>query len=380
MNIYTLPNSDIARLLDRQRYPLHEERPSETFTLFEDILRIANRFVPSEAGSVLIDDPNLKLQQQWEPGDSELIFVTCFGPKSESLVGRRMPAHQGIVGKAYMGGEPVLSPSARDDKDFYGAIDKETSYRTDSIVCVPIQLGNSTCGVLELINRKGSGEYVRSELELLQIFAGYISTSFQNVLDATRYRELAKRDDLTGLFNDRYFNQRITEAVAVADERKTDLCLIFLDLDRFKLVNDRHGHLVGSQTLREIGLVLSSAVRGEGVEAARYGGDEFVVTAPGFNLQQGLELAERIRMRIEHSPFRIEPGTESGVLLPAGTVTASLGVASYQDLRVRPDAPTRMRRNLLIKVADESMYKAKALGKNQVCWGAEATDAIYRFS
>lgn len=380
LELFSLDSRQVSRLLDRRRHPLHDEAPMETHTLFEDILRIANRFVPSEAGSVLIDDPSLKLSQHWEPSSSELIFVSCFGPKSENLVGRRLPATQGIVGKTYMTGQPVLSPRAREDKDFYAEFDKETQYTTESIVCVPIRLGNATCGVLELINRKGSENYVQSELELLQIFAGYISTSLQNVLDANRYRELAKRDDLTGLYNDRFFNQKLTEEVEAAEQKGTDLSLIFLDLDRFKGVNDRYGHLVGSQTLREIGLALAAAVPEKQAWVARYGGDEFVVIAPGCDLREGIELAESIRVRIENSPFRIEPGTETGVLLRAGTVTASLGVASYRELRVPSGASSKLRRNLFIKVADQSMYEAKAQGKNRVCWGVEPTDAVFRFA
>ena len=124
---------------------------------------------------------------------------------------------------------------------------------TQSLLSVPIQIGRSTCGVLELVNRRGGDGFGDRDMELLLIFAGYISTSLQNVLDANRYRELAKIDDLTGLYNDRYFNQALSESLEEAERDGSDLSLIFLDLDRFKEVNDEHGHLVGSQTLREVG-------------------------------------------------------------------------------------------------------------------------------
>ncbi len=341
--------------------PVHE--------IFEEILAISDQFVPSEAGSVLIDDPQIKVQHPWDAGENELVFVACYGDKSEQLIGRRMRASDGIVGKCYMTGEPVLSRDTSTDRDHFGDFDAETEHQTLSVVCVPIRIGTSTIGVLELLNRKGGGHYVPQELELLQIFAGYISTSLQNILDANRYRELAKRDDLTGLYNDRYFNQKLSEEVDRAEHDGGELSLIFLDLDHFKAVNDTHGHLVGSQTLREVGLILARTVTEERATVARYGGDEFVIIVPGYGVEACRELAEEIRARVENSMFRIDPGQETGVMLRAGTISASIGVASYQDMRFDPDDKLRRRKNEFIRLADQSMYEAKAQGKNRVCLG-----------
>lgn len=335
--------------------------------LFEDILRIADRFVPSESGSVLIDDPTLKLERSGEETAGELIFVACFGDKAESLLGRRIRADRGLVGRTYTTGRPCIAGDVRDDENFDPEIDAFTEYETRSIISVPIQVGRSTCGVLELINHRERGAFLRTELHLLQIFAGYISTSLQNMLDANRYREMAKRDDLTGLFNDRYFNQRLTEEIREAEEDGGDLSLIFIDLDHFKTVNDKHGHLVGSQTLREVGLILAKSAPKDRSTVARYGGDEFVIIFPGASLVEGAELAETIRRNVARAIFRIDPNLDgSGVILVQGVITASIGVASYRELAVDRGQSLRVRKNAIIRAADRAMYDAKEGGKNRV--------------
>lgn len=370
MKTSSLTAVDIDRLLARHQRPINDLDLVPVHELFEEILRVANQFVPSEAGSVLLDDPELKVRRQWHPSENELVFVACFGDKAEALIGHRIPADKGIVGRAYLNGKSCMTSDARADDDFHSDIDRDLNHQTRSVVCVPILIGRSTCGVLELINRIDRPSYAESELKLLEIFAAYISTTLQNVLDANRYREMAKRDDLTGLYNDRYFNQRLTEEVHRAEENGTECGLIFLDLDHFKQVNDTHGHLIGSQTLREVGLILARAVPGEEPTVARYGGDEFVIIVPDRDLDATQAIAEDIRGRIGRALFRIEEGAdESGVMLQPGTITASVGVASYRSFDFPDHFRRRRRRNEFIRSADQAMYRAKALGKNQVCRG-----------
>ena len=370
----TMPAEEIAGLLERHRR--WEQSPSEILVheLFGQILTIANQFVPSESGSVLIDDPFIKVDSS-ESSDNELVFVACFGDAAEQLLGRKIRADRGIVGRTYVSGKPFITSDVSRDKDFYSKFDQETDYQTQSVVAVPIKIGRSTCGVLELINRKRKGAFEKSELALLEIFAGYISTSLQNVLDAERYRELAKRDDLTGLYNDRHFHRCLSEEVESSETHGTELGLIFLDLDHFKSVNDTHGHLVGSQTLREVGLIIARTVENERASCARYGGDEFVIVVPGYGLQQTLQLAEQIREGIGSAIFRIDQGTDTGVMLRPGAITSSIGVASYCDMRFGDAVKMRDRKNEFIRAADQSMYRAKADGKDRVCHGVYRSGA-----
>src|SRR6185295_1807419 len=136
------------------------------------------------------------------------------------------------------------------------------------------------------------------EMNLMEIFAGYTSFTLQNALDAKRAHELAKKDDLTGLYNDRWFNVRLTETLSDARKSGNEAVLIFMDLDRFKAINDGHGHLAGSQVLREVGFLLKRIVQQGDATVARYGGDEFVILLPNTSLDKALGVCEEIRRAI----------------------------------------------------------------------------------
>ena len=111
-------------------------------------------------------------------------------------------------------------------------------------------------------------------------------------------RQQATRDVLTGLFNRRFLDQYLPQAVARAKQVRADLCLLMIDVDNFKLLNDTRGHAAGDDLLRAIGQLIRSAVRGEDV-AFRCGGDEFVLLLPGYDLKAGRALGERLIMLVD---------------------------------------------------------------------------------
>jgi diguanylate cyclase (GGDEF)-like protein len=217
--------------------------------------------------------------------------------------------------------------------------------------------------VLELSNRRSGGAYTPRDRELLRIFAAYMSSSIQNALDAIRARAQARIDDLTGLFNSRYFHTRLDDEIARADRDGTDLSLMFIDLDHFKEVNDRFGHLAGSWTLQKVAQLLQENAPAAAV-LARYGGDEFVIILPGANLPRGLSTAESMRHAIAEASFFETSATES-TPNPTPAVTASIGVASYRD-HLAPGGTQRRRENIFLKLADSAMYRAKANGRDRV--------------
>jgi diguanylate cyclase (GGDEF)-like protein len=233
----------------------------------------------------------------------------------------------------------------------------------DGVLGVPVVLGESICGVLELRGRRGGeGAYQPRDLELLRTFAAYISSSIQNALDAIRARELARRDDLTGLYNDRFFHRRMAEEIARAERDGTTVALIFLDLDDFKKVNDTFGHLVGSRTLREVAQLIQATLP-PGAVAARYGGDEFVIILPGADTDTALAVAEAVRIAVEQTPLlKHDPEAGGG---DGPRVTASIGIGNYHE-HVGPFGSLDRRQNALLRLADAAMYSAKALGKNRV--------------
>ncbi len=171
----------------------------------------------------------------------------------------------------------------------------------------------------------------------------------QTALD--KLKVLAITDPLTGCHNRLAFSQKYPEALAHAERYGRPLSLVFCDVDRFKSINDNHGHPVGDQVLAAMGHCLRDALRASSDWVARYGGEEFVLVLPETSLSQAQDVAERLRRQIEQTLL---------VTLPNGgalRVTASLGVAEYRPGERGEDLLTR---------ADEQLYLAKQAGRNQV--------------
>ena len=163
--------------------------------------------------------------------------------------------------------------------------------------------------------------------------------------------ELAVTDQLTGLHNRRYMTGQLEALVKRAAHGGEPVSALLIDIDHFKKINDGYGHDVGDEVLREFAVRLASNVRAVDLPC-RYGGEEFVVVMPGTRIEDAERIAERIRLHVAGSPFRVAHGTE---LL---TATISIGVAATLGPDDTPDT--------LLKRADEGLYEAKSSGRNKV--------------
>ena len=366
--VLTLENRRLENFLERHKayYPYSGEIEIDTF--LREILQKANEFVPSEAGSILLDDPITKNTD--DRLENDLVFIATFGPESETRLSKRINARAGIAGRVYAAGVGYMTEDVVDDPYFYPTYDSG-DFRTTSVLCVPIRIETAVCGVLELVNRVGPGGFREKDRRLLEIFADYASISIQNLLDARRAYEVAKRDGLTGLYNERYLHQRLTQELSRISRDGGDLCVIFLDLDNLKSVNDRHGHLAGSQVLREVGYVLKRTVSDERATLTRYGGDEFVLILPGQSLAEGVETAEEVRVGIRSATFLSRPyGFNEPALYLQGMISASLGVSSIRS-NATVGASIEQQKNELLRYADAALYQAKQGGKDRVLAAAE---------
>ncbi|MCA9665279.1 MAG: GGDEF domain-containing protein [Myxococcales bacterium] len=352
--IVTLAPDEVARFLLRHRRSETLERYEPRLDRFlREILARANQFVPSDSGAFLLDDPRAKLFGASE--DTRLTCIAAFGSSRDKLLGESFGTQQGFIGEVYSRALPKrASGQAAADAG------------VESLLAVPVHLGTSVCGVLELVNRQGS-DFSDKDQSLLEIFAGYISSSVQNTLDAIRSRELARRDHLTGLYNDRYFHYRLREEMRRAVAQSTPVSLLFIDLDEFKSINDRHGHLVGSRTLHEVGLLLSQSVP-PGAVTARYGGDEFVVILPQTGVERARDVGDQLRQRVAQAEV-VEAS-------PTERVTMSIGIACFADADASSAQSAAERANELIRAADAAMYEAKARGRDNVMVATGAVDRI----
>jgi diguanylate cyclase (GGDEF)-like protein len=168
---------------------------------------------------------------------------------------------------------------------------------------------------------------------------------------------LLAHDELTGLLTSKSFFSELRREAARAEAEALPFCVLMMDLDHFKAVNDTHGHLVGSQTLEEVGALITRALRAGDV-AARFGGEEFAAFLLHADCAQGLVAAERVRSSIESHLFsavRRGAPNDTGETL---RLTISVGVAAYPD-----DARDPIE---LVELADTALYRAKNMGRNRV--------------
>lgn len=174
--------------------------------------------------------------------------------------------------------------------------------------------------------------------------------------------ERTVRDGLTGVYNRSYFLNQVGPLSARSASRGIGLAILMVDIDHFKQINDRYGHLVGDAVLREVSGILRESTRSEDL-VARYGGEEFIVALPSSSPDLATERAEQIRASVEARPIRTD-GDEVRV-----TVSIGLACGSAE----RPPRPLS-----LIEAADEALYRAKAEGRNRVILGRRASRQVPR--
>jgi diguanylate cyclase (GGDEF)-like protein len=237
-------------------------------------------------------------------------------------------------------------PGATRAFPFRGELDREMR----SILAVPMIVEDVVIGVLSIQSRRPDA-YTESQLSLLSTIGQQAAVAIENA----RHYQMATVDSLTGLFVREYFFRRLEGEHGRAQRYHGSFGLLMVDLDGFKEINDRHGHLVGDRYLRAFGSLIRSRLRAADL-ACRFGGDEFCILLPETDLEGSQVIAERLRLAV------------SRLVVPVDTLairtTVSIGVASF---------PTHDSRDLksLLRKADEALYRAKRLGRDRVVpWAA----------
>ncbi|MEC4889521.1 MAG: diguanylate cyclase [Nitrospira sp.] len=220
----------------------------------------------------------------------------------------------------------------------------------DGLACdIPLVFGPHSHGVLH-VARTGSTPFTEQEQQLLATIGTSLSLSLRNADTYQHIQELALRDPLTGVLNRRALDAPLAREFKAGLRYGTSACLMLLDLDYFKTVNDRLGHTAGDQVLKDLAKLMTDTVRDIDI-VGRYGGEEFAVVLPHTSLEQAHALAERLRSLIERQAFRLEDGMVR--------TTVSIGLA---------DAPHPAIASIAdwIEAADSALYEAKAQGRNRV--------------
>lgn len=217
---------------------------------------------------------------------------------------------------------------------------------TASRMCIPLVSFGQTLGLL-VLDSSTTGAFNIQDKQALESVADICATAIQNAHYVERMKQLAYLDGLTGIFNRRFFELRMSEELDRAQRFGAGMAVIMVDIDHFKRLNDEFGHLIGDEVLRQVSSIFHQQLRKIDV-VCRYGGEEFAILLSQTNPVHAVTVADKLRVIVEERQF-------PGVPRP---VTISAGAASYPD-----DGTTR---DELVKAADAGLYAAKQAGRNRV--------------
>jgi len=311
------------------------------------IMARAQQLIKAEAWALLLVD---------EPA-AELYFDLIHSKHEKALKSQRIKLGQGAAGWVVRYNKPLLVPDLSKDGRFASGLDLQLGSPSRSLMCVPIVNKKRTIGVLEAVNKAGDGLFDEQDLTLLVKLIDQAEIAIERAYLYQKMADLAVTDDLTKLFNFRYLDQTLDIEIRRGQRYGANVSLIFLDMDYFKQVNDRYGHLMGSRVLIEVAQILIQNLRDVDI-IARYGGDEFVVVLPETPLDVTYRIAQRLRVALREHTFLEAEGHPI-------KLTASYGIASY---------PTHARNKKdLIRLADQAMYRAKNSGRDQICLAEHPT-------
>jgi diguanylate cyclase (GGDEF)-like protein len=217
------------------------------------------------------------------------------------------------------------------------------------LLSVPFDLAPGT-RVYAVLGLRGTPDAEVLNSPLLNFFQRQARLALINAERSAQAQSLIYIDDLTKLYNGRYLNVVLDREMKRSERYRNFFCVLFMDIDFFKRVNDAHGHLVGSRVLVEVGTVLRACVR-DSDTVVRYGGDEFVVLLVETNADEAMIVAERMRKMVEAEPFVKGAGLTV-------RLTISIGIAAF------PEHATT--KQTLLNLADQAMYRGKESTRNVV--------------
>jgi diguanylate cyclase (GGDEF)-like protein len=296
----------------------------------EWLVREANTWIPANCWVVVAHDVNGQLNVLADSG-----LTPSSGPSLWSCANWVM-RH---------GAELFSSDLADDSRASAGAV--------GTAVAFPLICRNRTVGVLVGLDPLPSSATPTLGAPLVLALRSVLeppAIALDNALALQKAEALSVTDDLTRLYNSRYLNLVLRREIKRASRSGRPLSLLFLDLDGFKMVNDRHGHLAGSKALVEAAAIIRTCARETDV-VARFGGDEFALILPDTSSEGAMSVAARIRDRIKAARFLASDGLDVHL-------TASIGVATLPDVAASAEG--------LLKAADMAMYQVKAVGKDGI--------------
>ncbi len=301
------------------------------------LVRIAdtlNEIVPYEA---------LHIYEADEP-KRELVPALVRSEYADEILSERFPFGEGITGWAVEHREPVLSNQAHLDPRVRFV--PGTPLEPEALIVVPLIARGALKGTLNVYRIGEDASFSEAEFELAKRVGDAAALALDNAHIRDRLEREAQTDSLTGLYNHRFFHERLRHELTLAASEHQNVALVMLDIDDFKKVNDVFGHAVGDQVLIELADHLRATVRSTDI-VCRIGGEEFAMIIPASKEDHALALANRLSTRLQSVAVDL-----------VGTIAVSVGIAQGPKNAANPRE--------LVACAEAAMMTAKARGKNQV--------------
>ncbi|MFB0527900.1 MAG: diguanylate cyclase [bacterium] len=263
----------------------------------------------------------------------------------------------GIISLSIKERKPYIVEDARADSRVEPPIINELKLK--SFAVIPIVVKNEPLGSLIVSQSKLKRKITEEDFAPLLLFANQVGIAIENAKLHKETKELTRVDELTQVYNQRYFQERLPADIELTRRYAHFLSLAMLDIDDFKHYNDTNGHLAGDMVLKQLSQILTGNLRRTDAPF-RYGGEEFAVILPATSREGALIILEKVRKEVENFPF------EQREKQPGGNVTVSIGIATYPiDTKKAED---------LVNCADKALYRAKAMGKNKTCLYKDLTE------
>ena len=263
---------------------------------------------------------------------------------ADEILNDTFPFGVGITGWAVEHRQPVLSNQAHLDPRV--AFVPGTPVDPEALIVVPLIARGVLKGTLNVYRIGEQASFSDAEFELAQRLGDAAALALDNAHIRARLEREAQTDSLTGLYNHRYFHERLRRELTLASAEHTNVAVVMIDIDDFKKVNDVFGHAVGDEVLAELADHLRATVRAGDI-VCRIGGEEFAVIVPGSRAERTITLARRLAERLDEVELEL-----------AGRIAVSIGIAQGPEHAANPRE--------LVACAEAAMMTAKARGKSQV--------------